>query len=61
MNFLASRSSIQYEAHVSAITQQLYEQTLVLRSQIGDELAFQELLTLYGPPLLFFTRRMMQT
>jgi len=46
---------------VSANTQQLYEQTLVLRSQIGDELAFEELLKLYGPNLLLFTRKMMQT
>jgi RNA polymerase sigma-70 factor, ECF subfamily len=46
---------------MSANTQQLYEQTLVIRSQIGDELAFQELLTLYGPHLLLFTRKMMQT
>jgi RNA polymerase sigma-70 factor, ECF subfamily len=38
----------------------LYEQTLVVRSQIGDEPAFQELLGLYGPRLLAFTRRMMQ-
>ena len=46
---------------MSAPTQQLYEQTLVLRSQVGDEQAFQELLALYGPHLLRFTRRMMQT
>jgi RNA polymerase sigma-70 factor (ECF subfamily) len=46
---------------VYANTQQLYEQTLVIRSQIGDELAFRELLTLYGPHLLGFTRKMMQT
>jgi len=46
---------------VSANTQQLYEQTLVIRSQIGDELAFRELLTLYAPHLLLFTRKMMQT
>lgn len=39
--------------------QHLYEQTLVVRSQIGDEAAFQELLTLYAPRLLFFTRKMM--
>ena len=38
----------------------LYEQTLVLRSQIGDEAAFEELLTLYGPRLLLFTQKMMQ-
>jgi RNA polymerase sigma-70 factor, ECF subfamily len=41
--------------------QPLYEQTLVIRSQMGDELAFQELLALYGPHLLRFTRKMMQT
>ena len=29
----------------------LYEQTLVVRCQIGDEPAFQELLRLYGPRL----------
>lgn len=46
---------------MSSTTQQLYEQTLVVRSQIGDESAFQELLTLYGPHLLLFTRKMMQT
>ena len=39
----------------------LYEQTLVVRCQIGDEPAFQELLQLYGPRLLMFTQRMMQT
>ena len=46
---------------MSANTQQIYEQTLVIRAQIGDELAFQELLTLYGPHLLLFTKKMMQT
>jgi len=40
---------------------QAYEQTLVVRSQMGDEPAFQELLKLYGPRLLLFTQRMMQT
>jgi len=61
LNFLPPDGNIDYEAHVSANTQQLYEETLVLRSQIGDESAFEELLKLYGPPLLFFTRKMMQT
>jgi RNA polymerase sigma-70 factor (ECF subfamily) len=42
-------------------SEQLYEQTLVLRSQIGDEAAFAELLGLYGPRLLLFTQRMMQS
>ena len=42
-------------------SEQLYEQTLVVRSQIGDEAAFQELLALHGPRLLSFTTRMMQS
>jgi RNA polymerase sigma-70 factor (ECF subfamily) len=46
---------------VSSNTQHLYEQTLVLRSQLGDEAAFAELLTLRGPQLLQFTRNMMQS
>jgi RNA polymerase sigma-70 factor (ECF subfamily) len=61
LNFLPPDGSIYCETHVSANAQQLYEQTLVIRSQIGDELAFQELLTLYGPHLLLFTRKMLQT
>ena len=46
---------------MSANTQQLYEQTLVLRSQIGDGRAFDELLTMYGPRLLLFTHKMMHS
>ena len=38
----------------------IYEQMLVVRSQIGDEAAFEELLRNYGPRLLQFTRKMMQ-
>jgi RNA polymerase sigma-70 factor (ECF subfamily) len=34
---------------------------LVLRSQIGDEVAFQELLALYGPHLLRFARKMIES
>ena len=34
---------------------------LVLRSQIGDEAAFGELLEIYGPHLLRFTRKMMDS
>jgi RNA polymerase sigma-70 factor, ECF subfamily len=34
---------------------------LVVRSQIGDESAFEELLKVYGPRLLQFTRKMMQS
>ena len=44
-----------------ATPETLYEQTLVLRSQLGDEAAFAELLELYGPQLLLFTQRMMQS
>ena len=46
---------------MSATPETLYEQTLVLRSQLGDEAAFEELLTLHGPRLLLFTQRMMQS
>jgi len=46
---------------VSELTQQLYEQTLVIRCQIGDEAAFAELLASYGPRLLLFVRPMMRT
>jgi RNA polymerase sigma-70 factor, ECF subfamily len=46
---------------VSVTTQQLYEKTLVLRSQIGDESAFEELLALHGPGLLRFTSKMLES
>jgi RNA polymerase sigma-70 factor (ECF subfamily) len=39
----------------------LYEQTLVLRSQLGDEEAFEALLQRYGPRLFLFTQRMMNS
>lgn len=41
--------------------EQIYEQTLVVRSQLGDEAAFGDLLKLHGPRLLLFTHRMMQS
>ena len=44
---------------VSDIAQQLYEQTLVLRSQMGDEAAFEELVRLHSPRLRFFIRKML--
>ena len=59
MNFSPGVCNLLSEAPVPDSTQQLYEQTLVLRSQLGDELAFQELLKLHGPRLLAFTRGMM--
>ena len=46
---------------MSAGPEQLYEQTLVVRSQMGDEAAFADLLVLHGPRLLMFTQRMMQS
>jgi RNA polymerase sigma-70 factor (ECF subfamily) len=46
---------------MSSNRQQIYEQTLVIRSLIGDEAAFGELLAVYGPHLLQFTRNMMQS
>lgn len=61
MNFLPVVRNLECAEHVSSNTQQIYEQTLVLRSQLGDETAFAELLTLHGPPLLQFTRSMMQS
>jgi RNA polymerase sigma-70 factor (ECF subfamily) len=61
MNFSAPPGNLLYEAHMAATPEQLYEQTIVLRCQIGDEAAFAELLRLYGPRLLLFTQRMMQT
>jgi RNA polymerase sigma-70 factor, ECF subfamily len=42
-------------------TETLYEQTLVIRSQLGDEAAFEELLELHGPRLLLFAQRMLQS
>jgi RNA polymerase sigma-70 factor (ECF subfamily) len=44
---------------VSITAQHLYEQTLVVRTQLGDEAAFRELLALYSPRLLAFARKMM--
>jgi RNA polymerase sigma-70 factor (ECF subfamily) len=46
---------------MSVCPEQLYELTLVVRSQMGDEDAFAELLARHGPRLLMFTRRMMQS
>src|SRR4051812_41835925 len=44
---------------MSVTPEQLLEQTLVVRSQLGDEAAFNELLRLHGPHLLRFAQRMM--
>jgi RNA polymerase sigma-70 factor (ECF subfamily) len=44
---------------VPITAQAIYEQTLVIRSQIGDEAAFQELLRIYSPRLHSFARKML--
>jgi len=41
--------------------QQLYEQTLVVRSQLGDETAFRELVALYVPRLSAFVGKMISS
>jgi RNA polymerase sigma-70 factor (ECF subfamily) len=46
---------------MAATPETLYEQTLVIRSQLGDEAAFEELLELHGPRLLLFAQRMLQS
>jgi RNA polymerase sigma-70 factor (ECF subfamily) len=46
---------------MSTTPETLYEQTLVIRSQLGDETAFEGLLELHGPRLLLFAQRMMQS
>jgi RNA polymerase sigma-70 factor, ECF subfamily len=47
--------------HVATNTQHIYEQMLVVRSQLGDERAFEELLKVFGPRLEQFARRMMDS
>lgn len=61
MNFPPTGSNLLFEVRMAVTPEQLYEQTIVVRSQIGDEAAFAELLTRYGPRLLLFTQRMMQS
>lgn len=46
---------------MSVDPEQLYEQTLIIRSQMGDEAGFAELLNLFGPRLLRFIERMLQS
>ena len=44
---------------MAVTAQHLYEQTLVVRSQLGDAAAFRELLGLHSPRLLSFVRKLM--
>jgi len=46
---------------MSVCLDQVYEQTLVIRSQLGEEIAFTSLMDRYGPRLLAFTQRMMHS
>jgi DNA-directed RNA polymerase specialized sigma24 family protein len=39
--------------------EQAYELTLVVRSQVGDEAAFEELLRSYSPRLRFYVSKML--
>ncbi len=59
MNFWAVSGNLQYDPSMRVKPEQLFEQTLVVRSQLGDEEAFNELLRLHGPRLLRFAQRMM--
>ena len=61
MNFPASAGNLSCEAHMAITPEQLLEQALVLRSQLGDEAAFAELLAAHGPRLRRFTERMLQS
>jgi RNA polymerase sigma-70 factor, ECF subfamily len=45
----------------SITTQQLIEQTLILRSQLQDEAAFRELLRLYAPRVLRFVQHLLRS
>jgi RNA polymerase sigma-70 factor (ECF subfamily) len=60
MNFSIVPGNLQLEARMAVTSEQLFEQTLVVRSQLGDEAAFAELVALFGPRLWCFTQRMMQ-
>jgi hypothetical protein len=46
---------------MAVTAEQIYEQTLVLRAQMGDEEAFGGLMELHGLCLLGFTRRMLDS
>src|SRR5207237_2422805 len=60
-NFSVPPSNLPIVARMSVSPEQVYELTLVVRSQMGEEDAFAELLARHGPRLLMFTRRMMQS
>lgn len=49
MNFPPPARVLWYEQQWPRSQETLYEQTFVLRSQLGDEAAFEELLELHGP------------
>jgi RNA polymerase sigma-70 factor (ECF subfamily) len=59
MNFFLVACNLPTVTRMPVTPEQLYEQVLVVRSQLGDEVAFRELFALHGPRLLHFTQRMM--
>lgn len=46
---------------MASTPESLYDQTLVIRSRLGDEAAFEELVRRHNPMLLGFARRMLQS
>jgi RNA polymerase sigma-70 factor (ECF subfamily) len=42
------------------VADRLYRRLLILRCQAGDRLAFEELITSYGPGLRYFLERMLR-
>ncbi len=46
---------------MAAASDAVYEQVLVIRSQLGDESAFSELLERHGPRLLLFSESMLRS
>jgi RNA polymerase sigma-70 factor, ECF subfamily len=44
---------------MAVTAQHLYEQTLIVRSQLGDPAAFRELMTMHSPRLNAFVRKLM--
>jgi RNA polymerase sigma-70 factor (ECF subfamily) len=62
LNFLAKSRHLSFDdwnQRVANNIEQAYELTLVVRSQIGDEAAFEELLRMYSPRLRFYVSKML--
>lgn len=61
LNFLEKTGHLSFDGRPSTVNNiaQAYEQTLVVRSQLGDEAAFEELLRMYSPRLRFYVGKML--